>query len=177
VKKLELKQLDEEMKSDRVKLQQLESINQIGKNFQESLEKACQLKEDVLMDQDLLSQRQMELSSKSKDVRILEGKIEDCREATAESRKRNEKKRRENREKRERIEKTRDKMSREEQEMREVLQKIKELKEGELERERSHKELIQILELKEEEIIEIYREKSVEMRENIELMRKARCDV
>ena len=69
----------------------------------------------------------MELSSKSKDVRILEGKIEDCREATAESRKRNEKKRRENREKRERIEKTRDKMSREEQEMREVLQKIKEV--------------------------------------------------
>ena len=35
-KKLEWKQLDEEMKSDRVKLQQLESINQIGKTFQES---------------------------------------------------------------------------------------------------------------------------------------------
>ena len=36
MKKLELKQLDEEIKNDRVKLQQLESINQIGKNFQES---------------------------------------------------------------------------------------------------------------------------------------------
>ena len=70
----------------------------------------------------------MELSGKSKDVRILEGKIEDCREATAESRKRNEKKKRENREKRERVEKMREKMSREEQETREVLQKIKEVR-------------------------------------------------
>jgi len=173
-KKLEWKQLDEEMKSDRVKLQQLESINQIGKTFQENLEKACHIKDETLKDQDLLLQRKMELSSKSKDVRILEGKIEDCREATTELKKRSEKKARENEEKKKRIVKMREDMNREEREMKEVLQKIKEIKEQELERERNHKELMDILELKNQEITEIYQEKSLEMKRNIKMLRAAR---
>ena len=48
------------------------------------------------------------------------------------------------------------------------------IKEQELERERNHKELMDILELKNQEITEIYQEKSLEMKRNIKMLRAAR---